>query len=301
MRKITIGNIYKELKSNDLPFEYHGKDNLELERPSALENLEKGCIAFLREGNIKKYEKKLNFGNLLIARSFDRFVAQNCNLLITPMPEIAFYAITRLFLEPRGASIDKSAIIAPDAKVGNNVTVKAFAYIGPKVIVGDNSIIGESCVIKNSCIGEHTVIQPGVKIGGEALGALKDEHYRWHDRPHFFGVKIGSHVRIEDNAVISRGYLKDTKIESNVRIATGAWVGNGVEISHGSQIAQSVTVAGSVYIGKNTSIWGNASVREGVKIGQNCVIGMGAVVIKDIPDNELWLGNPAHFKKTIGL
>jgi serine acetyltransferase len=36
-----------------------------------------------------------------------------------------------------------------------------------------------------------------------------------------------------------------------------------------------------------------------VKIGVNCVIGAGAVVLNNVPDNELWAGVPAQSKKKL--
>jgi acetyltransferase-like isoleucine patch superfamily enzyme len=36
-----------------------------------------------------------------------------------------------------------------------------------------------------------------------------------------------------------------------------------------------------------------AVVRDGLRVGSNSVVGMGAIVTKDIPDNETWVGNPA--------
>lgn len=32
-----------------------------------------------------------------------------------------------------------------------------------------------------------------------------------------------------------------------------------------------------------------------VTIGRNSVVGAGSIVTKDIPDNEVWAGNPARF------
>lgn len=34
-----------------------------------------------------------------------------------------------------------------------------------------------------------------------------------------------------------------------------------------------------------------------VTIGENAVVAAGSVVTKDIPDNEVWGGNPAKFIK----
>ena len=36
-----------------------------------------------------------------------------------------------------------------------------------------------------------------------------------------------------------------------------------------------------------------ALVKNGLTVGENSVIGLGAVVVKNIPDNETWVGNPA--------
>ena len=38
---------------------------------------------------------------------------------------------------------------------------------------------------------------------------------------------------------------------------------------------------------------------KGVTIGARSIIGAGSVVTKDVPANEVWLGNPAKFYKKI--
>lgn len=46
---------------------------------------------------------------------------------------------------------------------------------------------------------------------------------------------------------------------------------------------------------KGVSIGAGSTILLGITIGKNAVIGAGSVVTKNIPDNELWLGNPARF------
>ena len=47
----------------------------------------------------------------------------------------------------------------------------------------------------------------------------------------------------------------------------------------------------------NCFIGANTVICNPVTIGANSVVGAGSVVTKDIPDNEIWGGNPAHFIK----
>jgi acetyltransferase-like isoleucine patch superfamily enzyme len=42
-------------------------------------------------------------------------------------------------------------------------------------------------------------------------------------------------------------------------------------------------------------IGGNSIILKGVTIGAYSIIGAGSVVSKDIPDNEIWAGNPINF------
>ena len=50
-----------------------------------------------------------------------------------------------------------------------------------------------------------------------------------------------------------------------------------------------IEIMDNVFIGSRTLILGN------VRIGSNVVIGAGSVVIKDIPDNSVYSGNPAKY------
>ena len=50
-----------------------------------------------------------------------------------------------------------------------------------------------------------------------------------------------------------------------------------------------------VKIGDNVWIGMNSCILPGVEIGNNSIIGSGSVVTKNIPENEIWVGNPAKF------
>lgn len=54
-----------------------------------------------------------------------------------------------------------------------------------------------------------------------------------------------------------------------------------------------------VYIKDNAFIGTSCIICKGVTIGKNSIVGAGSVVTHDIPDNEIWGGNPAKFIRKI--
>lgn len=54
---------------------------------------------------------------------------------------------------------------------------------------------------------------------------------------------------------------------------------------------------GHVEIGDHTFIGARTIICNNVKIGRNCIVGAGSIVTRNIPDNEIWAGNPARLVK----
>lgn len=50
-----------------------------------------------------------------------------------------------------------------------------------------------------------------------------------------------------------------------------------------------------IVVGNNVFIGMNSIIMPGVHICNNVVIGAGSVVTKNVPANEVWAGNPAHY------
>lgn len=77
-------------------------------------------------------------------------------------------------------------------------------------------------------------------------------------------------------------------------INSSAVIEHECRIGNFSHIAPGAVLAGNVTVGTNTFIGAGSAVKQGIQIGHNAVIGAGSVVIRDIPDNETWAGNPAR-------
>ena len=86
-------------------------------------------------------------------------------------------------------------------------------------------------------------------------------------------VKIGNHVIILPNTVISH----DDIIGDYTCITGGVCISGGVKIGK------------CCYLGTNSAIRGN------VTIGDYCLVGMGSVVLHDVKENSVVVGNPAKF------
>lgn len=50
-----------------------------------------------------------------------------------------------------------------------------------------------------------------------------------------------------------------------------------------------------IIICSNAFIGAHSTILKGVTIGQNAIIGACSVVTKDVPENQIWAGNPAKF------
>lgn len=105
----------------------------------------------------------------------------------------------------------------------------------------------------------------------------------------------------------------DVKIGDNVTIKPGVQIWDGVTLEDNVFIGPNVTFTNDllprskVYpekfektlVKKGASIGANATIIAGNTIGENALIGAGSVVTKDVPANEIWIGNPAKFYKKI--
>lgn len=116
--------------------------------------------------------------------------------------------------------------------------------------------------------GAKMVIDKGARISNSTFICWNNIYIGEH-------VYIGGDCKIYDTDFHSVKYYNrikkiDNDIKSNpICIKKGAFIGTG------------------------------SIILKGVTIGEKSIIGAGSVVSRDIPDNEIWAGNPARFIKKV--
>ena len=147
--------------------------------------------------------------------------------------------------------------------------------VGKFCLIANTAKFGNNVTIKNyACIGENTEIGSNCTIG--SYNEIRD------------GCKLGDNVSTGSRCTLSANTI----------------VGNNVIMKY-SFVATDTPVLGSdeksTNIIEDGAMFGaNVTIMPGVRIGKNSIVGACSQVRHDVPPNEVWYGNPAHFFKGRG-
>lgn len=216
-------------------------------------------------------------------------------LIHVKSPKLALAQIgNHFFVEPWNSGIHPTAIIHPETQIGKGCYIGPYAVIG-KAIIGSHTYIDSHVRIYDGVvIGHDCVIKDGAVLGGAGFGYEKDEEGNWYHFPQIGQLIIGNNVDIGANTCIDRGSLSDTIIEDYSKISKLCLIAHNNKIGRNVEITGASMLSGSNVIEDNVWIAPNSSIRGWVHIEEGATIGMGAVVVKDIPAHETWVGNPAR-------
>jgi UDP-3-O-[3-hydroxymyristoyl] glucosamine N-acyltransferase len=231
-------------------------------------------------------------------------------------PKVAFAKAAAMLVEraPIATGMHATAIVAPLARVGKNVSIGPYAVIGEDAHIGDGSQIGAHCVIGAGCwIGEKCRIHPrvtlyanvrvghrveihaGAVIGADGFGYVYGDGRYWKF-PQVGIVEIGDDVEIGANATIDRGSLDDTRIAEGVKIDNLVHVGHNVQIGAHTVIAAQTGISGSSSLGHHVVVGGQVGIADHCALEDGAIAGAQAGIPtgKTIRAGQTVWGTPAR-------
>jgi UDP-N-acetylglucosamine acyltransferase len=187
------------------------------------------------------------------------------------------------------ANIHPTAVIAPDAELGDGVEVGAYALIGPGVVIGANTRVGPHAVIEGpTLVGADNQIFQFASVGS----APQDKKYRGEPTR----LVVGDRNVIRECVTLNRGTTKDegvTIIGSDNLFMAYAHVAHDCRVGSHCVLANTATLGGHVHLGDWVIMGGFSGVHQFCKVGAHAFIANNAAVTRDVPPYVMAVGQPA--------
>jgi UDP-N-acetylglucosamine acyltransferase len=185
--------------------------------------------------------------------------------------------------------IHPTAIVAPDAVVGDGVEIGAYAVVGARVEIGARTRIGPHAVIHGPTrIGEDNVIHSFASVGDTP----QDKKYRGEDTR----LEIGDRNVIREFTTLNRGTIGDhgvTRIGSDNLFMAYAHVAHDCVVGNQCVLANAATLGGHVELGDWVIFAGFSAAHQFCKIGCHAFIANNTAVTRDVPPFVMAVGQPA--------
>tara|TARA_A100001015_G_scaffold264663_1_gene312458 strand:- start:162 stop:1121 length:960 start_codon:yes stop_codon:yes gene_type:complete len=302
--------LKKKIKVKDIFPKSKIKKNFYINNITSLETAGFNDISFFDKINYKDVAEKTKASLCITTKNLEKFLPNTVDRIIVrnvlfelslilkklyPNSDVDFPDLSLKTAKNKNfksVNFGNNVLVGKGVKIGKKTTIGSNTIIESKVEIGDNCVIGSGCIIKNSIIGKRVMIQDNCKIGQKGFGFIpnKNKNIKF---PHIGCVLIEDDVEIASGCTIDRGSIDDTIVGKNTYLDNQVHVAHNVKIGSNCMIAGQVGFAGSSSIGNNVSIGGQAGVSGHLKIGNNVKIGGGSGVVKDIEDNQIFMGYPA--------
>jgi len=253
--------------------------------------------------------------------------------ILVDRPRLAMAALTT-HLKPaqsETSAVHPTAVIDPNAQLGEDVSIGPFVVIEANVVIGDRVRIAPHCSVGNgSSIGSDSVLQSGVHIGpqvrtgarfmahpGVVIGAdgfsfvTADDSsadserearkaapdieggQSWLKIHSLGGVEIGDDVEIGANSNIDAGTIRPTFIGNGTKIDALVHVAHNVRIGRNCLLCGQAGMGGSATLGNAVILGGQAGVADNIRVGDGVIAGGASKIYSNVPAGRTILGNPA--------
>ncbi len=185
--------------------------------------------------------------------------------------------------------IHETAIVSPQAEIGDDCHIGAYSTIGDSVILGNKVHLESHIVIDGkTSVGDETRIFPFVSIGL----APQDLKYAGEAT----ATHIGKRNHIREFVTIHRGTAGGgglTQIGDDCLLMAQAHIAHDCRIGNEVIMANAATLAGHVTIEDRANIGAYSGVHQFCRIGLEAFVGGYSVIVKDALPFAVSQGNHA--------
>ena len=172
-----------------------------------------------------------------------------------------------------------------------------FYYANDKQLVLERKRAKELTRLFNLSSGEN--IKQRRAIINELFGKIGS---KFEIEPPFY-CDYGKNIICGENLYINTGCIildcNAVRIGENVKFGPAVQIYTAYHPTEPNLRKTGQELASPIVVGDNVWIGGRTILCPGIKIGNNSTIGAGSVVVKDIPDNVIAVGNPCKVVKHI--
>jgi UDP-3-O-[3-hydroxymyristoyl] glucosamine N-acyltransferase len=228
------------------------------------------------------------------------------NFIVVKDAYESFSKVLAMFNLSATREISDRAFVHPSAKIGANVHIHPFVYIGEKVTIGNDCIIYPHVSIYAHCaIGDRCILHSGAVIGADGFGFAPTEDGSFHKIPQLGNVILEDDVEIGANTCVDRATMGSTIIRKGVKLDNLIQVGHNVEIGEHTVIAAQTGISGSTKIGHHNMIGGQVGFVGHITVAPYTKINAQSAVPSTIKEpNQVLSGVPVmdmkhHFRVAI--
>jgi UDP-3-O-[3-hydroxymyristoyl] glucosamine N-acyltransferase len=235
-------------------------------------------------------------------------------LLCVDNPYLAFQKVVRIFRPDTfrpPVGVHPTAVIDPDAQLGEEVSIGPYVvvergarvgartvimaggYLGVGSQVGDDTMLYPRVVIREECtVGSRCILHPGVVIGADGFGFAFDSGL-YHKVPQVGRVEVGDDVEIGANTTIDRATTDSTRVGDGTKIDNLVQIGHNAVIGRHCIIVAQVGISGSTELEDYVTIGGQSGLIGHIRVGRGAQIGAQSGVSKSVAAGATVFGTPA--------
>ncbi|WP_419802302.1 UDP-3-O-(3-hydroxymyristoyl)glucosamine N-acyltransferase [Mucilaginibacter sp.] len=292
-----------------------GKPEVTVNQLAKIEEAEAGSLSFLANPKYEQYLYTTQASILIIDQGQVLTEPVNATLIRVENPYIAISVLLDKYNQSKLAKpgIEQPSFVHPTAKLGKDVYIGAFSYIGANVVLGDNcriypnSYVAADVVLGNNVtvfagvkiyfdckIGNDVTLHSGVIIGGDGFGFAPQGDGTYQKVAQIGNVIIEDDVEIGANTTIDRATMGSTIIRRGVKLDNLIQIAHNVEIGSNTVVAAQTGISGSTKIGENVVLGGQVGVVGHIQIAKGSQVQAQSGISRTIKEeNKKWAGAPA--------